>query len=216
VLGASKRLAEACCQALDAAGRGRGGTRYVTVRFGNVLGSAGSVVPLFQEQLAQGGPLTVTHPDMTRFFMTAREAVELVLQATAIGTAAEGPAAGALFVLDMGEPVRILDLARQMIRLSGRRPETDVAIVFTGLRPGEKMHEQLLHPRESLMATAVPGVLLAQPRVTVGWPLLRNGIEELAEAGQSGRAEQVLRVLGRLVPEYAPPDAAAPRAAASQ
>ncbi len=216
VLGATKRLAETYCQALDADGRGRRGTRYVTVRFGNVLGSAGSVVPLFQEQLLRGGPLTVTHPDTTRFFMTAREAVELVLQASAIGSESDAPADGALFVLDMGEPVRILDLARQMIRLSGQRPEVDVGILFTGLRPGEKLHERLLHPRETLMPTAIPGLLLAQPRAAPDWPLLRNGIEELAEAAHSGRAEQVLRVLRRMVPEYDAPDAAAARAAASQ
>ena len=143
VLGATKRLAESYCQALDIAdprvrpGDQRpGGTRFVTVRFGNVLGSTGSVVPLFQRQLAEGGPLTVTHREMTRYFMTAREAIELVLRASALGAADEGAARGRIFILDMGEPVRILDLARQVIRLSGQRPEIDVAIAFTGPRPG--------------------------------------------------------------------------------
>src|SRR5205807_7045616 len=133
VMGATKRLAESFCQALDLyEARRRSplshGTRYVTVRFGNVLGSTGSVVPLFQRQLAAGGPLTVTHPDVTRFFMTVREAVELVLEASAAQPASEDTAAdmtarGKIFVLDMGEPVKIVDLARQMIRLAGVRPD---------------------------------------------------------------------------------------------
>src|SRR5205823_7163532 len=145
VMGATKRLAESFCQALDLAEARRpvraGGTRYVTVRFGNVLGSTGSVVPLFQRQLAAGGPLTVTHPDVTRFFMTVREAVELVLQASALGpdsgapdsSASDSSASGArgkIFVLDMGESVKIVDLADQMIRLAGLRPRRDIEIEF--------------------------------------------------------------------------------------
>ncbi len=212
VLGASKRLAELCCQALDAAEpeRGEAPTRFLTVRFGNVLASTGSVVPLFQRQLAAGGPLTVTDPRVTRFFMTIREAVELVLHAAALGTGLAGGAAerGGVFVLDMGEPVSILDLARQMIRLSGRRPEQDVKIVFTGLRPGEKLNEELFGARERVSATAVPGVTLARGPRPADWPLLRGGIEELAEAARAGRAGQVLATLRRLVPEYAAPAAA--------
>src|SRR6266436_2516965 len=143
VMGATKRLAESFCQALDLyEARRRApvshGTRYVTVRFGNVLGSTGSVVPLFQRQLAAGGPLTVTDPEVTRFFMTVREAVELVLQASALSPArADSDARGKIFVLDMGEPVKIVDLAHQMMRLAGLRPGRDIAIEYIGLRPGE-------------------------------------------------------------------------------
>src|SRR3954452_21056379 len=144
VMGATKRLAEATCQALDLveARRAGGGARFVTVRFGNVLGSTGSVVPLFTRQLAAGGPLTITHPEVTRFFMTVREAVELVLEASASG---QVDARGKIFVLDMGEPVKIVDLARQMIRLAGLRPERDIAISYIGLRAGGKLHEELVH-----------------------------------------------------------------------
>src|SRR4029077_12137072 len=140
VLGATKRLAESFCQAVDVYEARRRtpygqGTRYVTVRFGNVLGSTGSVVPLFARQLAAGGPLTVTDPEVSRFFMTVREAVELVLEASAtVELTDDSEARGKIFILDMGEPVRIVDLARQMIRLAGLVPEQDVKIEFTGLR----------------------------------------------------------------------------------
>ena len=201
VMGATKRLAESYCQALDIAEAKRpGGTRYVTVRFGNVLGSTGSVVPLFERQLKRGGPLTVTHPEVTRYFMTVREAVELVLQASALG-ARDAAASGKIFVLDMGEPVRVQDLARQMIRLSGRRPDIDVKIEFTGLRPGEKLYEELLHAAESLMPTGHKDILLAAPR-TADAALLARAIDELAEHARAGHAAEVLDGLRRLVPEY--------------
>ncbi len=202
VMGATKRLAECYCQALDIAAGGRAGaTRYVTVRFGNVLGSTGSVVPRFQRQLARGGPLTVTHPDARRYFMTVREAVELVLQASALGHT-NGVYSGKILVLDMGEPVRIQDLARQMITLAGLRPDEDVRIDFTGLRPGEKLSEELLHPSEPLMPTAHEGILLAAPR-TSDRALLAKPIEELAETARAGRDAKTIEALGRLVPEYA-------------
>jgi O-antigen biosynthesis protein WbqV len=208
VMGATKRLAEAYVQALDVVERRRGPvrTRFVTVRFGNVLGSTGSVVPLFQRQLAAGGPLTVTHPDITRYFMTVREAVELVLQASALdadhanGDAAEDEG-GAIHVLDMGEPVRIIDLARQMIRLAGRRPEIDVKIEITGLRPGEKLSEELFHGAEALVPTAVKGVQRARPR-TVDWALLARALDELAEHARARRTQQTLAAIERLIPEY--------------
>ena len=145
VMGASKRLAESICQALDIVEkRIPGGTRFITVRFGNVLGSTGSVVPLFQRQLAQGGPLTVTHPEIQRFFMTVREAVELVLAASALAMK-DGEERGKIYVLDMGEPIKIIDLARQMIRLAGLKPDKDIKIAYIGLRPGEKLSEELFH-----------------------------------------------------------------------
>jgi O-antigen biosynthesis protein WbqV len=217
VMGASKRLAESYCQAMDIAERERaaraGGpaTRFVTVRFGNVLGSTGSVVPLFQRQLAAGGPLTVTDPAMTRFFMTVREAVELVLQASALGLEAAGGGGGTgkIYVLDMGQPVRIVDLARQMIRLAGLRPDKDVAIVTTGVRPGEKLAEELFHDKEPMVATGHPGLLLAAPR-TLNQEFLSRGLNELAELAAARKRDEVLAALARLVPEYqraAPPGA---------
>jgi O-antigen biosynthesis protein WbqV len=207
VMGATKRLAESFCQSLDLyEARRRAplshGTRYVTVRFGNVLGSTGSVVPLFQRQLAAGGPLTVTDPEVTRFFMTVREAVELVLQASALSPETEAAGArGKIFVLDMGEPVKIVDLAQQMIRLAGLRPGRDVGIEFIGLRPGEKLHEELFHPAEPLIPTGNPAIRLAAPR-TADYPMLARSIDDLEENARARREERVLQILERLVPEY--------------
>src|SRR5438477_4003878 len=210
VMGATKRLAESFCQALDLAEARRpiqaGGTRFVTVRFGNVLGSTGSVVPLFTRQLAVGGPLTVTHPDVTRFFMTVREAVELVLEASAAQPAPEESAAdvtarGKIFVLDIGEPVKIVDLARQMIRLAGLPPDRDIEIRFIGLRPGEKLHEALFHTAEAPVPTKNPALRLAAPR-TADYAVLARLIDELEEQARAGHEPRVLALLERLVPEY--------------
>ncbi|HXP74366.1 MAG TPA: nucleoside-diphosphate sugar epimerase/dehydratase [Stellaceae bacterium] len=201
VMGATKRAAEMICQALDLAETPRaGGTRYVTVRFGNVLGSTGSVVPLFQRQLAHGGPLTVTDREITRFFMTVREAVELVLQAAAL--AHEDAARGRIFVLDMGEPVKIVELARQMIRLAGLKPDEDVRIEFIGLRPGEKLHEELFYADEALAPTRISSIRLASPR-SLDAAALAPMLDALAEAARARRIERVLEILARLVPEFA-------------
>jgi FlaA1/EpsC-like NDP-sugar epimerase len=192
VMGASKRLAEMVCQSLQGTQRD---TRFEIVRFGNVLGSTGSVIPKFQAQIRKGGPITVTHPEITRYFMSIPEASQLVLQAAAMG---EG---GEIFVLDMGQAIRIADLAKQMIRLSGRR-EDEVQIVYTGLRPGEKLYEELLANDEQTRPTHHPKVRIAKARpVADGW--LDELLDWLRAPGPRSDAE-VRRDLRRWVPEYQP------------
>ncbi len=191
VMGMTKRVAEAVCQGLN----GRARTRFVTVRFGNVLGSAGSVIPLFQEQIAAGGPVTVTHPEITRYFMTIPEACQLILQAGAIGNGGE------IFVLDMGRPIKIAYLAEQLILLSGKRPGEDVKIVYTGLRPGEKLYEELFHEREQLDPTRHPKILLAHPPQP-GREDIEQGLGELRAACERGDEAAIRGVLWQLVPEH--------------
>ncbi len=199
VMGASKRLAEMYIQALDLMSPT---TRFVTVRFGNVLGSTGSVIPRFQEQLSKGGPITVTHPDITRYFMTVREAVELVLQASALGVQPGDQQRGKVMVLDMGQPVKIVDLARQMIRLAGLRPDEDIKIVFTGLRPGEKLYEELFSPTEELIPSGADGVRLAKAP-TVELPQLQQTLVNFATLLQAGMTETAaIARLEELVPEF--------------
>jgi O-antigen biosynthesis protein WbqV len=199
VMGASKRLAESFCQAL---GNTAKSTKFITVRFGNVLGSTGSVVPLFREQLAAGGPITVTHPEMTRYFMTVREAVELVLQASVLGISMEDKQE-CIFVLDMGQPVRILDLAMQMIRLAGLKPDEDIKITYTGLRPGEKLYEELFHFSENAVKTAHESIFLASPRFA-DMASLRRSIHELFLAASDRKTADTLELLKQLVPEFKP------------
>ncbi len=161
MMGATKRLGELYCQARDiASADGENAPRFLTVRFGNVLGSSGSLIPLFEKQLLAGGPLTVTHPDIERFFMTVQEAVQLVLQASARSDEVER---GRIFVLDMGEPVKILDVAKRMIRLSGKVPEKDIQIKFVGLRPGEKLFEELFSDHEHQLPSVLDGIFEAEP-----------------------------------------------------
>jgi FlaA1/EpsC-like NDP-sugar epimerase len=196
VMGASKRAAEMVVSSLAAR---HPGTRFMAVRFGNVLGSSGSVIPKFKEQIERGGPVTVTHPDIIRYFMTIPEAARLVLQAAAIG------ASGQVLVLDMGEPVRIVDLARQLIRLAGHA-EDEIGIEFSGLRAGEKMYEELLADADATLPTAVPRLRLARLNERPG-----DGMAALLEALRAGRlADEALRAaLAGAVPEYRPAGKAA-------
>jgi FlaA1/EpsC-like NDP-sugar epimerase len=191
VMGATKRAAEILCQNLNQSGA----TRFMTVRFGNVLDSAGSVVPLFREQIRNGGPVTVTHPDITRYFMTIPEACQLIMQAETVG---EG---GEVFVLDMGEPVKIVYLAEQMIRLSGKVPGKDIAIEFVGLRPGEKLYEELFHDEEQLIKTGFSKLSLAKARVYNNDLWLKQ-IQALAIACQGQDQQSILNLLKNLVPEF--------------
>ncbi len=191
IMGTTKRVAEIYCQNLNS----RVSTQFITVRFGNVLGSVGSVVPLFQKQLQQGGPLTVTHPDMQRYFMTIAEACQLILQAMVNGVGGE------IFVLDMGEPVNISYLAEQMIRLSGKEPGKDINIEYTGLRPGEKLFEELFHSSESLIQTEHTKLFKSKFR-QIDWDDLTQTVRMLNKACAIHQNEELLVLLKSLVPEF--------------
>ena len=191
VMGASKRFAEIVCQSLQ-----DGPTQFVLVRFGNVFGSAGSVIPRFKEQIARGGPVTVTHPEITRYFMSISEATQLLLQAGLQGRSGE------ILVLDMGEPVRIVDLARDLIRLSGADPDR-IAVVFTGLRPGEKLFEELLATEEATLPTTHPKLRIAQARAAN-----RDAVGQMIAWCERDRVADDAEVRARLkswIPEYMPP-----------
>ena len=190
IMGATKRVAEIICQTLDE----RSTTRFITTRFGNVLGSAGSVVPLFRKQIQNGGPVTVTDENITRYFMTISEACRLILQTTVMGSGGE------IFVLDMGEPVKVLYLAEQMIRLSGKIPGEDIKIEFTGLRPGEKLHEELFHTDEDLTDTSHKKVMLAMSRKT-DWKTLSRVMDEFHQAVENFDTAALRSLLLKLVPE---------------
>jgi len=202
VMGASKRLAELVVQKLDG---DHAATRFLAVRFGNVLDSAGSVIRIFREQIEHGGPVTVTHPEMKRYFMTIPEASQLVLQAGAMG---EG---GEIFVLDMGEPVKIVDLAEKMIRLSGFEPDLDVDIIFSGMRPGEKLFEEIELAGEEMAKTRHPKIFVGRLRPHPAQQVAA-ALDRLREVVAGGHdADAVRRLLGELVPEaaFGRPDGAA-------
>ncbi|MGC8747106.1 MAG: polysaccharide biosynthesis protein [Candidatus Saccharicenans sp.] len=202
VMGSSKRVSEELLRAMNR----RNGTRFISVRFGNVLGSRGSVIPVFEEQIKRGGPVTVTHPEMKRYFMATSEAVILVLQAAA----GEG---GEVFILDMGEPIKIVDLAREMIRLSGYEPDVDIPIIFTGVRPGEKLFEELLGAEEGSEPTDHPKIFKARSskdkydngnRKAFDDQLLSN-IDRLIEMSKnSAGKEEIIELMKRIVPTYSP------------
>lgn len=191
IMGATKRVAEVFCQNFNRLST----TQFITVRFGNVLGSAGSVVPLFKKQLKKGGPITVTHPDVTRYFMTIVEATQLILQATTLGKGGE------IFVLDMGEPIKIQYLAEQIIQLAGLKVGKDIDIVYTGLRPGEKLYEELFHESEALLPTPYEKISLAQA-TAVDWLALLSSFDSINQNSQTFNELELLRILKLLVPEY--------------
>ncbi len=201
VMGASKRVAEIFCQRMS---RQDVTTRFITVRFGNVLDSAGSVVPLFRQQIAAGGPVTVTHPEVKRYFMTIPEACQLIMEAAAVGRGGE------VFVLDMGEPIKISYLAEQMIRLAGKSPGTEVEISYTGLRPGEKLVEELFHSGETLVQTAHEKLLLAHSR-EMDWVSFESAMEELESCCNDYDEAATRQLLDDLLPEYSPPATIEPR-----
>ncbi|HUT30583.1 MAG TPA: nucleoside-diphosphate sugar epimerase/dehydratase [Sedimentisphaerales bacterium] len=191
IMGSSKRIAEMYIQDLDRTSK----TRFVTVRFGNVLGSEGSVVPIFKKQIAEGGPVTVTHPEMKRYFMVIPEAVQLVLQAATMGNGGE------IFVLDMGEPVKIVDLARELITLSGFRPGEDIEMIFTGPRPGEKLFEELSIAGENMQPTRHPKIVVWN-NIPMDRDRLRTGMSEAVEVAKTQDHARIVEKIRALVPEY--------------
>lgn len=201
IMGASKRVCELLVQAHTSTSHGK--TKMVAVRFGNVVGSAGSVIPLFQEQIRNGGPITVTHPEITRFFMTIPEAAQLIIQAGALGTGGE------IFILEMGTPIRIVDLAKDLIRLSGKEPERDIAIRFTGLRPGEKLYEELITEGEDVVTTEHKKIMVIKSNGFTGhngqenyrkW--LLGNLNEIHEMARVQDSRSIRESLQKLVPEF--------------
>jgi FlaA1/EpsC-like NDP-sugar epimerase len=197
VMGAAKRVAELYVQNCSSRASGA----FHSVRFGNVLGSSGSVMPLFERQIAKGGPITLTHSEMTRWFMTVGEASSLVLQAAALGATTKDTMPSGQFVLDMGEPVRILELAEAMIRMKGKEPWRDIAIVETGLRPGERLHEDLFHPFEKVIQTSVEGIMVAHDN-NVRTENLQALVHALLEAARRDQAQAAFALLQRILPSF--------------
>jgi FlaA1/EpsC-like NDP-sugar epimerase len=198
VMGCSKRLAEIYVQSLATAlknGSKQGSTKFITTRFGNVLGSNGSEIPRFREQIANGGPVTVTHPDIIRYFMTIPEACRLVLEA---GTMGKG---GEIFIFEMGEPVKIANLARRMIELAGFEPDKDIRIEYTGLRPGEKLYEELLSDEENTLPTPHEKIRVAKVR-EYDYREVEPRIDFLTENARSGKVLDTVRIMKQIVPEF--------------
>ncbi|MGC4249897.1 MAG: nucleoside-diphosphate sugar epimerase/dehydratase [Sphingobium sp.] len=201
MMGATKRMGELYCQALDLAAPGDAdGCRFLTVRFGNVLGSSGSLIPLLLRQLSRRGPLTVTHPDIERYFMTVHEAVQLILHSTA-ATLRGGIRRGRVFVLDMGDPIKIVEIARRMIRAAGLVPDIDVKIDFIGLRPGEKLFEELFDESEERLPSTLPGIFEAEP-ISIPLPELQAVFQRLEKLAQQGDAESIRLIMHSVIHMY--------------
>ena len=198
IMGASKRIGEYYAQALDLEGKD---TRFITVRFGNVLGSSGSVVPLFRKQLESGGPITITHPDIKRYFMTINEAVGLVLQASSAAITQGKGERGYIFVLDMGDPLKIMDVARQMIRLADLKPDEDIKIEIIGLRPGEKLFEELFDDAENQLETSIPSTFAANP-MALKLADVQNHIQQLENMAISNDLDGIKAIINAIVPGF--------------
>ena len=191
IMGATKRIAEIYCQSLSKVSK----TKFITTRFGNVLDSNGSVIPRFKKQIEEGGPITVTHPDVTRYFMTIPEACQLVLEAGAMGNGGE------IFIFDMGQSIRIIDLARKMVKLSGLTLGKDIQVVFTGLRPGEKIFEELLADKETTLPTHHEKIMIARVR-EYDFEVISKEINSLITLFKSQDNESIVRKMKEIVPEF--------------
>jgi len=194
IMGVTKRVGEELLKILNQKNK----IKFISVRFGNVLGSRGSVIPLFQNQIKRGGPVTVTHPEMKRYFMSTSEAVLLVLEASAVGQGGE------VFVLDMGEPIKIVDLAKEMIRLSGYEPDVDIPIVFTDIRPGEKLFEQILSAEEGVESTDYEKILKAKSADIRSTGVVIEKINNLIEISSQKNKDKMIELLKEIVPTYKP------------
>ena len=195
VMGATKRIAEKLIQSFDSQSK----TQFLAVRFGNVLGSSGSAVPIFQKQIKEGGPVTITHPEMKRYFMSIPEAAQLILQASSLGQK------GNIFLLDMGKPIKIDNMARDLIKLSGFEPDIDIPIVYTGLRPGEKLYEELQSIGENIVKTNHTKILILKDgKVPIPWESLIISIELLLQASKDLKYDSIQASLKELIPTYKP------------
>ena len=195
VMGATKRAAEKLIQSMNENSK----TKFLAVRFGNVLGSSGSAIPTFQDQINKGGPVTITHPEMTRYFMSIQEASQLILQCGAIGKDGE------IFLLEMGKPIKINQIAKDLIKLSGFEPEVDIPIIYTGLRPGEKLYEELQHIGEKKVYTEHKKIMILKDgKSIIPWVSLKNSIENLLNISKSLDGDKIQNILKQIIPTYQP------------
>jgi len=199
IMGATKRLAEKVIQSVDMR---ESNTEFTAVRFGNVIGSSGSVIPIFRDQINRGGPVTITHPEMSRYFMSITEASQLILQAGSMESKS-----GQIYLLDMGKPVRIKDMANDLIRLSGLEPEKDIPIIYTGLRPGEKLYEELVSKEEKAQSTDHKKIMVLNTGTNnMPWDIMKREIQSLVDISLKFDTDQIKRKLQQMIPDYTPQD----------